>query len=145
MAQRKKELIKDDRYSEDLKLAEQGDNNLSSENTGKIIEEYQNKIRELEIQVDYHRKNNLCMQKNKERLLSENNLLVDQKEQILDKMHRIANTRPYRFAYFLRRSSTEFIKGDISQKKSYLKWVFYKIIRKDVEEKHKYNPLFEIE
>ena len=56
----------------------------------------------------------------------------------------IANTKPYRIAYALRRFSQEFLKGDNKSKKDFLKWIYHKITKKDYESDHKYNPIMEI-
>ena len=55
----------------------------------------------------------------------------------------ISNTKPYRLAYFIRRFSSEFIKGNLKEKKNFLKWVYLKIIRKNQDD-HKYNVLYKI-
>ena len=56
----------------------------------------------------------------------------------------IANTKPYRIAYALRRFSQEFLKGDNKNKKDFLKWIYHKITKKDSESDYKYNPLMEL-
>lgn len=56
-------------------------------------------------------------------------------------LKKIANTKPYRFAYFLRRFSHEFLKGDMNNKKGFLRWLFYKLIKKESGLEFRFNPL----
>jgi len=55
----------------------------------------------------------------------------------------IYNSKPYRLAYFLRRFSIEFIKGNLNNKKDFIKWIFYKFKGKNLN--HKYNILYKIQ
>lgn len=102
------------------------------------------KLYGLNKQVEYYQKNAKCLQKKhnkniaKIRILEEN-AIYTKKQLIL-----IANTRPYRIAYFLRRFSHEFWKGDIKNKKDFLKWIYCKLAKKDCGLESKYNPLIEL-
>lgn len=53
----------------------------------------------------------------------------------------IANTLPYRIAYFLHRFSYEFLKGNVTNKKNFLKWICCKLIKKESGLEFKHNPL----
>lgn len=55
----------------------------------------------------------------------------------------IYNSKPYRLAYFLRRFSLEFLKGNSKDKKHFIKWIFYKLKGKNLD--HKYNILYKIQ
>lgn len=47
-------------------------------------------------------------------------------------------------AYFIRRFGHEFLRGDMDEKKSFIKWLGRKILGKNDDSKHKYNPLFDL-
>ena len=66
--------------------------------------------------------------------------LIDTKKQL----EIIANTKPYRIAYFLHRCSHELLKGDMNNKKDFLRWIFCKLIKKESGLEFKYNPLMKL-
>ncbi|GAB6055906.1 hypothetical protein JCM15415_12220 [Methanobacterium movens] len=56
----------------------------------------------------------------------------------------VANMKSYRLAYFINRTKNELIKGNIKNKKLYLKWIYLKIFKKENPYNKRNNPLFNI-
>jgi hypothetical protein len=74
------------------------------------------------------------------------NVICLQKKQVYMKkqLEIFANTKPYRIAYMLRRFSHEFLKGNMNDKKDFLKWSYCKLTKKESGLEFRYNPLMEL-
>jgi ubiquinone/menaquinone biosynthesis C-methylase UbiE len=119
---------------------------------------YGDKFYGLSKQAEYFQKKAKCLQEkntkleekntqniNKIKILKKNNnkikILEKNDSHIKKQLKIIANTKPYRLAYALRRFSHEFLKGDLKEKKNFLKWIYCKLARKKCGLEYKYNPL----
>ncbi|WP_163882598.1 glycosyltransferase [Paenibacillus favisporus] len=63
---------------------------------------------------------------------------------IKERLINVANTKPFRFAYYLRRFKFEFLKGNLSQKKNFIKWNFNKLIGRTTIPNYDYHLLLNI-
>jgi SAM-dependent methyltransferase len=108
------------------------------------FEEYNSKTKELQTHLDYYKANSECLQKNYNKAISEIEKINNDSLKIKNELEKIFNTRPYRLAYLIRRFSLEFRKGNWEEKKNFIKWIYLKLLRKDSDIEHTYNPLFEI-
>lgn len=88
------------------------------------------------------KENDIIIKKEKyEKLKCRYELLEEDLIRNSKQLKKIANTKPYRFAYLLRRFSHEFLMGDMSNKKCFLRWLFCKLIKKESGLEFRYNPL----
>ena len=69
-----------------------------------------------------------------------NNHLNQINKQILN----MANAKPYRLAYFMHRFKFEFLKGNASSKKNFVKWLSCKVLKKQSKSNKKFNPLLNL-
>ena len=56
----------------------------------------------------------------------------------------IANTNSYKLAYTLNKISQELLKGNKNDKKTFLKWIYNKLMNREYEQNFEYNPLMEL-
>ena len=56
-------------------------------------------------------------------------------------LRKIANTKPYRLAYFIHRFKFEFLIGNNQNKRSFINWLFKKIVRRPNDRDYTLNPL----
>ena len=68
----------------------------------------------------------------------------DENNELKNQLEIIANTRPYRIAYTLRRFSHEFLNGNKTDRKNFLKWIYCKLMKKESGLEFMYNPLLEL-
>lgn len=117
-------------------------NQTASSSLNGFQERYQLELEELNAQLLFHKKRAECLQArlNKKYRGKRQKAPTKLENQIIN----IANTRPYRLAYFIRRFGHEFLRGDMDEKKSFIKWLGRKILGKNDDSKHKYNPLFDL-
>jgi chromosome segregation ATPase len=99
-------------------------------------------LKDYKIQANYYKENLNCIQKKRDEKLAQIRELEEDIQIMKKQVENIANTKPYRIAYLLRRFILEFIKGNIQDKKNFIKWLLNRSPRKETE--HKYNPLMEI-
>jgi hypothetical protein len=78
-------------------------------------------------------------ERNKNKNSEDNNL-----ESLKKSISEVANTKSYRFAYFLNRTRNSFIKGNKEERKIYLKWIYLKLFRRNNPYNKRNNPLFSI-
>lgn len=64
--------------------------------------------------------------------------------QISEELLIISKLKSYRIAYFLHRTFNSFIKGNISDKNIYLKWLFFKTFRKKNKYTKLHNPILKL-
>lgn len=122
----------------------------------KKIESLENSIRQLQVEKEdlSNEFNNRVIQleAEKEAVLKECSIQTEQQvnsfyekmNTIQDQITRIANTKPYRLAYFIRRLKYQFIKGTRIQKKDFIKWNLNKLRGKPAQPNLEYNLLFKI-
>ncbi len=101
-------------------------------------------ILEITNQSKYYQENVLCLQKKQKYSISKIKALKNNRIYINKNLEIIANTKPYRIAYTLRRFSIEFLRGNKNDKKEFLKWIFSKLTRKESGLEFKYNPIMEL-
>ncbi|GAK43449.1 hypothetical protein TCA2_5947 [Paenibacillus sp. TCA20] len=85
-------------------------------------------------------------------IIEKNQLILEQQrlefqnqiDSIRDQIIKTSNTKPYRLAYSLRRLKHQFIKGNYSQKKEFIKWNLDKIKGKPSGQNLEYNLLHRI-
>ncbi|MDD1774183.1 MAG: hypothetical protein LUQ24_01485 [Methanobacterium sp.] len=99
-------------------------------------------IKDYKIQTNYYKENLNCLQKKREEKLTHIRELEEDIQIMKKQVENIANTKPYRIAYLLRRFTLEFKKGNTQDKKNFIKWLLNRSPGREVE--HKYNPLMEI-
>lgn len=123
-------------------LTPEDSNQRASSSLNGFQERYQLELEELNAQLLFHKKRAECLQArlNKKYRGKRQKAPTKLENQIIN----IANTRPYRLAYFIRRFGHEFLRGDMDEKKSFIKWLGRKILGKNDDSKHKYNPLFDL-
>lgn len=117
--------------------------NNETEYYQKKAECLQNKFYGLNKQKEYYQKKAKCLEEkqsnvNKLKVLEKN--ASHTKKQLMI----IANTKPYRLAYALRRFSHEFLNGNITEKKNFLKWIYCKLTRKKCGLEYRYNPIIRL-
>ena len=111
----------------------------------------ENKLEEKISNINSLEKNSETL-KNKINLLEKNsetlkNIIKDiekDSKTLKTKIQAIANTKSYRIAYALRRFSHEFLKGDKKDKKEFLKWIYFKMLRKESGLEFKYNYIMNL-
>lgn len=92
------------------------------------------------------------LENEKKQLFQKNNIVLDhqrldfqeQIDIIRDQIIKTANTKPYRLAYSLRRFKHQFIKGNRSQRKDFVKWNLDKVKGKPSSPNLEYNLLHRI-
>lgn len=121
-----------------------------------LNEEYQRELEtvketmeEMNVQIRYHQKTSECLQKKLEKQVKlkvpVKGVPVNKGQVNIDgQIRAIANTRPYRLAYFIRRFGHEFLRGNSKQKKSFMRWIQHKVLRKESDSQHRYNPLYDL-
>jgi len=105
------------------------------------IKKYEDKINELNTQLNYLKEVNNCLMKKQKEYQHKS---PKDKKIIRKELESLANTKPYRVAYFMRRFSHEFLKGDKKDRKDFLRWICCKILRKESGLESKYNYLMEL-
>lgn len=99
---------------------------------------------ELSKEIGYYKEKANCLQKKQSKYISQIKSLKRREKGRKKQIRKIANTKPYRIAYVLRRFTLEFLNGNSSQKKRFIKWLYCKIARKECGLEHKYNPLIQL-
>ncbi len=120
------------------------DFNSKYKDSGRPKSTIDNELRYLELQAEYYKERFDCIQKKQDNKISQIRSLEEESEITKIELENIANTKPYRIAYLLRRFSLEFKNGNIDDKKSFINWLYCKLARKENKSKHKYNPLWEL-
>lgn len=126
---------------------------LDTEKTIELIKNHFKKKNELTIkhqicllqnELETKEKNLIVTKEKCEELNDQLELLERDSRDMKKKLKIIANTKPYRIAYFLRRFSHEFLKGNKTNKKDFLRWTFYKLTKKESGLNFKYNPIIKL-
>lgn len=99
---------------------------------------------ELKDQSSYYKENMVCLQKKIDTSNSRNRSLEQDLNYLKYQMEIVANTKPYRIAYLLRRFSLEFVNGGTDDKKDFLKWSYSKLTKKESGTEYRYNPLIQL-
>lgn len=122
----------------------------------KRIERLESSLRELQVEKkDLSKEFNnrvIQLEAEKEQVLKESsnqsdyltNSFYERMNNIQDQINKIANTKPYRLAYFIRRLKHQFIKGTRIQKKDFIKWNLNKLRGKPAQPNLEYNLLFKV-
>jgi len=109
-------------------LTPEDSNQTASSSLNGFQERYQLELEELNAQLLFHKKRAECLQARLDKNIEENATKAPAK--LENQIINIANTRPYRLAYFIRRFGHEFLRGDMDEKKSFIKWLGRKILGK---------------
>jgi len=104
----------------------------------------QYKIEELTSLSNYYQEKVICLQNKENVYISKIKSLEEDRMYIDKQLLVIANTKPYRIAYFLRRTSHEFFNGKIDEKKDFLRWIYLKFTEKGSSGDFKHNPIKEL-
>lgn len=115
------------------------------EQKDRLILSHEEEIREAEnkIKLIVEEKKNISEQYKKE-ITSSLNGYVKKLDAVKEQIQKVANTRPYRLAYFIRRTKFQFLKGSKIDKAKFINWMFSKLKRKQAKPDSEYNPLFSI-
>ena len=108
------------------------------------IMEYEKKLDVFYNKLNYYQEDLNCLKKKQRQRISKLKSLEEDSKYIKTHLKIIANTRPYRIAYFLRRFSHEFLKGGKTNKKNFLKWIWCKFTKKTCGLEFRYNPILEL-
>jgi glycosyltransferase involved in cell wall biosynthesis len=103
-----------------------------------------NQYNELSKEIVYYKEKANCLQKKQSKYISQIKSFKRREKRRKKQIRKIANTKPYRMAYILRRFTLEFLNGDSHQKKIFIKWIYCKIARKSCGLEHKYNLLIRL-
>lgn len=89
-------------------------------------------------------RNNRFLKNKKNAVENSNRHLTKKITALKQSVREVSQIKSYKLGYFLYRMNNEFFKGNLKNKKAFLKWCYFKIMKKENNYNGKNNPLFKI-